>query len=95
MFGESKTNLYLKRVRPFYKDLVEQGKMKEPNKQSFFKDYLGYSKHYWIKLYEKNDLRKVFYVVVELLEEIQRLKGDKIKLEKQLNEIIKTNNLNK
>ena len=45
--------------------------------QSFFKDYLGYGKTYWIKLYEKNDLRKVFYVIADLLEEVKQLRENK------------------
>ena len=67
MRGTSKTYQYLVRIKKFYSDLVSQGKMKEPTKESFFKDYLGYGKTYWIKLYEKNDLRKVFYVIADLL----------------------------
>lgn len=89
MRGTSKTYQYLIRIKEFYSDLVEQGKMKEPTKESFFKDYLGYGKTYWIKLYEKNDLRKVFYVVIELLEEIKDLREDRDNLEKQLNELLK------
>jgi hypothetical protein len=89
MRGTSKTFLYLKKVETFYFDLVKQGKMKEPTKESFFKDYLGYGKTYWIKLYEKNDLRKVFYVVAELLEEVKNLRKGKNNLEKQLNELLK------
>jgi polyhydroxyalkanoate synthesis regulator phasin len=89
MRGTSKTYQYLIRVKKFYSDLVDQGKMKEPTRESFFRDYLGYGKTYWIKLYEKNDLRKVFYVVAELLEEVKELKEDRNKLEKQLNELLK------
>lgn len=89
MFGESKANQYLKRIKPFYSNLVSQGKMKDPSRESFFKDYLGYSKNYWIKFYEKNDLRKVFYVVAELLEELRQIKEDRDRLEKQLNELLK------
>ena len=89
MRGTSKTYQYLTRIKEFYPDLVSKGKMKEPNKEYFFKDYLGYGKTYWIKLYEKNDLRKVFYVVAELLEEVKKLKEDRNKLEKQLNEFLK------
>lgn len=82
MRGTSKTYQYLARIKEFYPDLVSKGKMKEPTRESFFGDYLGYGKTYWIKLYEKNDLRKVFYVVAELLE-------DRRRLEKQLNELLK------
>lgn len=89
MRGTSKTFLYLKRIQPFYDNLVKLGKMKEASKESFFSDYLGYGKDYWIKLYSKSDLRKVFYVVIELLEEVKELKEDRIKLEKQLDELLK------
>ena len=40
MRGTSKTYQYLVRIKKFYSDLVSQGKMKEPTKESFFKDYL-------------------------------------------------------
>jgi hypothetical protein len=89
MRGTSKTYQYLVRIKKFYSDLVSQGKMKEPTKESFFKDYLGYGKTYWIKLYEKNDLRKVFYVVADLLEEVKKLQKDRDNLEKQLDELLK------
>jgi hypothetical protein len=89
MRGTSKAFLYLKRVKTFFPSLVEEGKMKEPNRESFFGDYLGYGRTYWIKLYEKHDLRKVFYVVIELLEEVKELKEDRARLEKQLNELLK------
>jgi RNA binding exosome subunit len=89
MRGTSKAFLYLKRVKTFFPNLVEQGKMKEPNRESFFGDYLGYGRTYWIKLYEKRDLRKVFYVIVELLEEVKELKEDRARLEKQLNKFLK------
>ena len=89
MRGTSKTYQYLTRVKKFYPNLVSEGKMKNPTRESFFKDYLGYGKTYWIKLYEKNDLRKVFYVVAELLEEVKKLREDRDNLEKQLNELLK------
>jgi hypothetical protein len=89
MRGTSKTYQYLARIKEFYPDLVSKGKMKEPTRESFFGDYLGYGKTYWIKLYEKNDLRKVFYVVAELLEEVKELREDRRRLEKQLNELLK------
>jgi hypothetical protein len=89
MRGTSKTYQYLVRIKKFYSDLVSQGKMKEPTKESFFKDYLGYGKTYWIKLYEKNDLRKVFYVVADLLEETKQLRENKDNLEKKLDELLK------
>lgn len=89
MRGTSKTYQYLVRIKKFYSDLVSQGKMKEPTKESFFGDYLGYGKTYWIKLYEKNDLRKVFYVVADLLEERKQLRENKDNLEKKLDELLK------
>lgn len=89
MRGTSKTYQYLVRIKKFYSDLVSQGKMKEPTKESFFKDYLGYGKTYWIKLYEKNDLRKVFYVIADLLEEVKQLRENKDNLEKKLDELLK------
>ena len=89
MRGTSKTYQYLVRIKKFYSDLVSQGKMKEPTRESFFKDYLGYGKTYWIKLYEKNDLRKVFYVVADLLEETKQLRENKDNLEKKLDELLK------
>ena len=89
MRGTSKAFLYLKRVKTFFPNLVEEGKMKEANRESFCRDYLGYGRTYWIKFYQKNDLRKVFYVVAELLEEVKELKKDKARLEKQLNELLK------
>lgn len=91
MHGQSKANQYLKRIKPFYSNLIAEGKMLDKSKESFFKDYLGYGKDYWTQLYKKNDLRKVFYVVVEFLEEVKELKEDKLKLEKQLNELLKNN----
>jgi hypothetical protein len=89
MRGTSKTFQYLTRIKAFYPDLVSQGKMKEITKESFFGDYLGYGRTYWIKFYEKNDPRKVFYVVADLLQEVRQLKDDKVKLEKQLDELLK------
>jgi len=89
MRGTSKTYQYLIRIKEFYSNLVDQGKMKEPTKESFFRDYLGYGETYWIKLYEKNDLRKVFYVVADLLEEVKELQEDRDNLEKQLDELLK------
>jgi hypothetical protein len=89
MRGTSKTYQYLIRIKEFYSGLVDEGKMKEPTRESFFADYLGYGKTHWIKLYQKNDLRKVFYVIIELLEEVKKLKEHRNRLEKQLNELLK------
>ncbi len=87
--GNTKVYEYIRNIMPFLKELVEKGRISEPTKEAFFSEYLGYSKTHWLKLYNKASIRKVFYVILELMQECRKLKEDVKRLERQLNEITK------
>lgn len=58
---------FMKKFEIFYPELHKDGKIRQPNKESFMVDYLGMDKNSW-KNFRITGIRKIYYRLLELLE---------------------------
>jgi hypothetical protein len=64
--GKSEEFIFVKKFDRFFPILHKQGKIKEPNRDAFMQ-YIGLNKNSW-KNFKKTGIKKIYYVVLELLE---------------------------
>lgn len=86
--GNSNVSKYLEKVEVHFSGLVNDKKMSENSKESFFVDFLGCDKGIH-KHWYSTGIRKVYYSLLWCLDEIKNHKKRIAILEKQLNEITK------
>ena len=58
---------FIKKMDRIYPELHKDGKIKQPNKESFMVDYLEMDKNSW-KNFNNTGIRKIYYRLLELLE---------------------------
>jgi polyhydroxyalkanoate synthesis regulator phasin len=79
---------FLERIEVHFPYLVKAGKMRAPNRKWFFEDFLGCGqttyRNWW-----NNGIKRIYFIVLFLLEEIKEHKSRIEILEKQLNELTK------
>lgn len=86
--GKTKVYDYIERAKPHFKRLCEEKKMPDEERESFFGAFLGCNPTSY-KSWYKTGIKRIYLVVLELLEEIEKHKERIRILEKQLNEVAK------
>lgn len=84
--GNTKVYGYMERAKRHFKRLCEEKKMPNEERESFFGDFLGCNPTSY-KSWYKSGIKRIYFVVIELLEEIEKHRERIRILEKQLNEI--------
>ena len=75
--GKSKEYIFISKFDRFYPILYKEGKIKEPSRGSFMTEYLGLCKNSW-KNFRNTGIKKIYYVVLELLEKAYPPKKEKL-----------------
>lgn len=65
--GKSKEYIFISQFERFYPILHKEGRIKEPTRDAFMEEYIGISKYTW-KHFRITGIKKIYYVVLELLE---------------------------
>lgn len=65
--GKSKEYIFISQFERFYAILHKEGRITEPTRDAFMEEYIGISKHTW-KHFRITGIKKIYYVVLELLE---------------------------